>query len=138
MADDAGGNGEGMDLGGGVHIAQQGATLNAGSLRRGIDDHRLHRAEIDDQPVVLDAVPRKAVGATAYRKVQIGLASSQDRRRDILSGGAFDDHRRPPVDVRVPHPAGLVVTSDSSGVMIPPFMRARRDSIPRPAATTMT
>jgi hypothetical protein len=69
----------------------------------------LHQRQVDDQAVVADRMPGKAVPAAAHCQVQTGFPSKPDGATHIGRVGAPGHQGRIPVDRTVPDPAVLVV-----------------------------
>ena len=71
-------------LRGRVEIGPGRAAAAARPARAGIDRDVAHRAEVDHQAVVDDAVAGEAVAAAAYRDLEVVLAAEGDRGGDIV------------------------------------------------------
>ena len=71
--------------------------------------HALHPGEVDDQATVAGTVPRRMVRPAPDGDQQIMLAGEGDGRHDVGHAEATGDERRTPIDIAVPHAAGLVV-----------------------------
>jgi hypothetical protein len=78
-------------------------------MDRRVDADAFHARQIDDQAVVVRAVPRCAVAAVADGERQSVRARKLHRHLNIGHAGAAGDESRTPIDVAVPHATSLVV-----------------------------
>ncbi len=100
-ADDPAGSDEPEGLRRRVEVEPGRAALGAGDPRVAVDVDRAHEGEIDDEPVVDDAVPRRIVAASAHGHLQIVRSSEVEGDSDVAGAEATRDHRRPPIDERL-------------------------------------
>src|SRR5688572_32997271 len=92
-----------------VDVAPQRATLDPGRAAGGIDPHRPHRREVDDDPIVANGGAGDVVPAATYGDLQIVVAGETHGRDHVGGPGASSDQARAPVDGPVPHRAGSIV-----------------------------
>jgi hypothetical protein len=93
-----------------IDVAPQRATLHPGRATDGVDPHRAHGREVDDDPAFADRRPGHVVAATAYCDLEVVLAREAHRRDDIGHARAPRDDGWTAVDGAVPDRAGGVVT----------------------------
>jgi len=106
---DAERRGEAERLGLVVHVGQRRAGLDPGDLRVGVDDDRVHRAAVEDDPAVGDGRAGDVVPAAADRERAVPFAGELDRVDHVADAGTADDEGRSAVDHAVPDLPGLVV-----------------------------
>jgi hypothetical protein len=109
VTDMAGGHREAVRLRRRVEIGQQRAPARPRMFRLRVYADLIELAEVDHQAVIGDRLARRAVCAAAHSDLQAGSRGERDRRGHVGHRRAPGDHRRAPVDVGVPHAAGLVV-----------------------------
>ena len=107
--DDAAGRREAERLRLVVEVAPRRAPLDARRFRVRVDAHRVHRRQVDHQPVVADGRARDVVPAAHDREPKIAIAGEIDGREHVGCARTPRDDRRLLVDHRVPHRACLVV-----------------------------
>src|SRR5882724_694555 len=74
-----------------------------------INAHPLHQGQVDRQPAVADAGAGEAVGTAAYGDQQVVVTSEVHGAEDVGHPDGAADQTWPPVDIRVPDLASLVI-----------------------------
>jgi hypothetical protein len=110
VGDIARGRGQSMLHRRAIERAQQRPALHRGATARRIHAHAAHRAQVDHEPAVRDAHAEHAVPSAAYANLEVLFAAVTDRLGHVVRARAAHDRPRPPVDHRVPHRPGLVVS----------------------------
>ena len=100
---------EAVLVGGGVDLAPGAAAADADGAGLRVDLDRLHRREVDHDPVVDGAEAAAVVAAAADRQRQVVLGGEADRPGDVVGVRAAGDQRRAAVDHRVVDGARLGV-----------------------------
>ncbi len=109
VGDEARGDGQTERTGGVVEIAERGPGVDADGAVLRVDGGAAHEREVDDQRVVPDAEPARAVPATADREGDVVLAAEPHARQHVRDVPAAGDRRGPLVDHAVVHRTHLVV-----------------------------
>jgi trans-2,3-dihydro-3-hydroxyanthranilate isomerase len=104
--DDAERGGEPVLLRAPVKLAEQQACSRAGGALGGVDQHGLHRGQVQDQAVVAYGVAGDVVAAALDRQGQVVVAGVGDPALDVGRVVAAQDGQRSAVDHRVEHDAG--------------------------------
>jgi hypothetical protein len=91
-------------------VLQQRPSSDTRHPRIGIDERRVHRREVDHEPVVDAAETAAVVAAAADRDPQPTVAREADRSGDVALVHAVGDCRRMLVDHRVVERTRLVVS----------------------------
>jgi hypothetical protein len=107
--DDPGRHGKIVRLRRCVDLAPDAATTDPYGAGLRIDRDRLHRREVDHDPVVDAAEAAPVVASAVHRERLIVLAREADRRRDVARVRAERKHRRTAVDHGVEERSRLVV-----------------------------
>lgn len=76
---------------------------------RGVHLDGAHGRQVDHQPTVVDGEAVDVVAAGPDRQRYVVRTGEQDSGADVVGISAADDRRRPPVDARIVHRAGLLV-----------------------------
>ena len=92
-----------------VDVAPQGATLDEGGARDGVDRDGAHRREVDDDAAVAHCGAGDVVASAPHCDLEVAVSCEAHRRGDVGGAGAAGDQSRSPVDRAVPHGSGLVV-----------------------------
>ena len=92
-----------------IHVGQRRARVHRGAARLGIDAHRGHLREVDDNAVVADGTAGDVVAAAAHGEQQAELAREINRPRHVRRVLTAHDDCRAPIDHRVPDRPRLVV-----------------------------
>ncbi len=128
-ADDASGRDEAERLGRRVEVEPGRAALRTGDSRLAVHVDGAHGREIDHEPAVDDAVPRRIVPASPNGNFQVVRAREIECGRDITRTGAARDHRRAPIDECVEAASSRVVlgilgADDGAGQRAPQLVDA--------------
>ena len=91
-----------------VDISPQGTGLDEGGALNGIDRDGAHRREVDHDSVVAHGGAGDVVAAASHGDVEVAVAGEAHRCDHIGGAAAAGDQPGSPVDVAVPHGAGVV------------------------------
>ena len=92
-----------------IDVAPGRAALHPRATTFGVHPHAAHPGQVDHHAALPHGVTGDVVAAAADRDRQAVVAGERHGRHDIGLTARPDDHRRPPVDHRVPDRAGRVV-----------------------------
>ena len=96
-------------LGLAVKFAPLDSPLRAHRVSDRIDPNAFHQGQVDYQSTMADARASEAVRPTAHGYQQVVLTGEVDRLHDVGDPSGAGDQARPPVDIGVPDPAGLII-----------------------------
>ena len=77
--------------------------------RHGIDPQAFHQRQVNHQAALADARASEAMRPAAHGHQQMVLTGEVDRLHDVGDPNRADDQARPPVDIAIPNPAGLLI-----------------------------
>jgi hypothetical protein len=92
-----------------VEMLIEASTLHADSSFRWIDARASHQRKIDDEAALAHRMACDGVRPTSHCDPQLMLARKAHGSNHVDCAFASGDNRRSPVDVPIPHPAGIVV-----------------------------
>jgi hypothetical protein len=92
-----------------VDVAPQRTTLHPGRAAGGVDPHRPHGRQVDNDPLVAHRRAGHVVAPAPYGDLQVVLAGEAHRRGHVGGPAAAGDEPGAPVDGAVPHGSGGVV-----------------------------
>jgi len=103
-----------------VDVAPQRTALHPGRAVSGVDPHRPHCREVDDDPVVAHRGAGHVVAPAPHGDLQVVVAGKPHGRSRVGGPAASGDQPGAPIDCAVPHSAGGVVVGVVSGDQLTP------------------